>query len=200
MTKISRNDLFMRSEKGPSWFDEFLKTYAETGEKSEASSINDILSAIQDKRGETVASVVENYRKQVGLDAITAGSQIKQASSDTMFLSNRHASLKEEDHGVVVLIQKDPSIAKAIDSFCEHSGGNKGTHAIINFLRNKLGKEKVSYTDQELIDFIESRKKSFQNGDDELVIEVGEVGLSGDGDDYEDKMADYVTHGKSGDQ
>lgn len=199
MTKVSRNDLFMRSEKGPSWLDEFLESYAKTDDKSQASSISDILNAIQDKRGETVASVVENYRQQVGLDMVNAEPQVKQAS-DKMSLSNRHASLNAEDQDVVLLIQKDPSIVKAIDSFCEHSGGTKGTHAIINFLRNKLGKDKVSYTDKELIDFIEGRKKSFKEGDEELVIEVGEVGLSGDGDDYDDKVADYVSHGKPGDQ
>jgi len=196
MTKVSRNDLFMRSEKGPSWFDEFLETYAQSDNKS--SSITDILDAISDKRGETVSSVVESYRQQVGLDSLTADEPtIKQASCN-MFLSNRHASLEEK--GIVLLIKEDPSIEKAIDSFCEHSGGNKGTHAIINFLRDKLGKDKVSYTDQELVDYIENRKKNFKEDDVDQAVDVGEVGLSNSEDEYSDQMADYVLHGKPGEQ
>jgi len=65
-------------------------------------------------------------------------------------------------------------------------------------LRNRLGKELVSYTDQDLIDYIEDRKMAFKkehSSDDDLVADVGQVGI--DSSEYrEDGIADYVQHGE----
>lgn len=201
MSKISRNDVFVRSERGPDWLDDFLHIYSQSSKSP--SSIDEILSAINNKKAETVESVVENYRKQVGLDALADDenneSHVKQASRTP--LSIRHAQLNNED-SIVLVIKQDPSMIKAIDSFCEHSGGTKNTHSIINFLRSKLGKEKVSYTDQDLIDYIEERKSSFRKDDVEADEnkDVGEAGLSNVEDDYGDRMADYVQHGQPGEK
>lgn len=94
MAEVSRNDLYMRDERGPEWFDEFLRSLANS---KESSSVQDILNAIHNKRGETVESVVRQYREQVGLDIVQSAdtddkSSVKQASAKVRPLSIRHAS------------------------------------------------------------------------------------------------------------
>ena len=110
------------------------------------------------------------------------------------------ANLNNEDQSIVLLIKQDPSMVKAIDSFCEHSGGTKNTHSIINFIRNKLSKDRVSYTDKELLKYIEDRKKAFMKDDVEPDPDkdIGEAGLSSVKEDYGDSVADYVQHGQPG--
>lgn len=193
MSIVSRNEIYVKAERGGDWLNEFLRIYAEM--KPQPSSIDDILRAITDKRGETVESVVQKYREQTGLDALSNDepAQIKTASFTP--LSIRHANLNASQ-SVLTVIQNDPSIQKAIDSLCEHSGGNKSTHAIINFLRNKLGKELVSYTDQDLIKYIEDRKKSFKKEEPaEDLADVGKAGLDSK-ENYGDDVADYIQHGR----
>jgi len=105
----------MRSERGPDWFHEFLEIYSQAADKP--ASVDDILNAINDKRSETVESVVADYRKQVGLDAFSQDdeqAQIKQASFTP--LSIRHAKLNEEDsiatdsHGEIAKIEDTKSM------------------------------------------------------------------------------------------
>ena len=66
MTKVSRADIYIKDEKGPSWFDEFLHSLA--GNKT--SNIQDILDAINNKRNKSIEKVVQEYREQTGLDIL----------------------------------------------------------------------------------------------------------------------------------
>jgi hypothetical protein len=198
MSIVSRSEIYVKAERGGDWLDEFLRIYSDM--KTQPSSIDDILSAINNKRGETVESVLQKYREQTGLNAITSGNYEPNQTKTASFtpLSIRHATINANPNNVLTVIQKDPTIQKAIDSLCEHSGGNKGTHSIINFLRNKLGKELVSYTDQDLIKYIEDRKKSFKKDEPvEDMADVGKAGLDGK-EQYGDDVADYIQHGQPG--
>jgi len=187
MTKVSRNDIYVRDENGPEWFNAFLHSIA----NSKSDTVHDIVSAIKD---ETVESRVRDYREQVGLDVLSATDEedkenIKTASSRP--LSIRHA---EEMKGVVNMIEDDPKLRRAIDSFCEHSGGTKNTLSIMRFVREKLGKDVVSYTDDELKAYIDQRKKHFkQELTDSGEPDVGRVGLDNE-DSYNDDVADYATY------
>lgn len=196
MTKVSRNEIFVKAERGGDWLDDFVRIYSEM--KDEPTSIDEILGAINNKRSETIDSVMEKYREQAGLNALSGSEQMHVKTASTTPLSVRHAALQGTPSAVSI-IQKDPSVEKAIDSLCKHSGGTKSTHAIINYLRNVLGKELVSYTDKDLIKYIEDRKKAFRHEEPvEDMADVGMVGLEDDKDLYGDGVADYVQHGQPG--
>lgn len=190
MSKVTRNDIFVRSERGAEWFNDFLESFAKDSE----GSTKDILDAIQDKRNQTVQGVVDKYRKMVGLDI-----QSDENNNDDSIkakahrpLSIRHAKPLEN---IVVVIENDPKLKEDIRSLCEHSGGTKNTHSIINYLRNKLGKDIVSYSNDDLIKYIEEAKKEYQEDKEKSNIDVGRVGTNTE--DYpEDNVADYITHGK----
>ena len=51
----------------------------------------------------------------------------------------------------------------------------------------------MSYTDQELKDYIEERKKHFSEDDEQDNYEVGLVGQD-KAEDYDDDIADYQTY------
>lgn len=191
MTKITRSDVYVRSEKGGEWFEDFLQSLAEDKE----GSVRDVVDAIQHKKSETVQSVVDEYRKMVGLDSI-ANSEDSSiiATASSRPLSIRHAQALESD-GVISEIEQDSKLKEDVRSLCEHSGGNKNTHAIINFLREKLGRELVSYSDEDLVEYIEEMKKGYQEEPEEQHGNVGKVGIDVE-DHPEDNAADYITHGK----
>lgn len=192
----------MRDENGGDWFQEFLKTMAYPN--SQPTSVQEILESITNTRSATVEGVIQNYRDQVGLDIISSDEdgQIKTASvkerplskrdSNTRYLSTRHAGM-----GPVITVmpklKENNKLLKSIDSFCEHSGGTKNTPSIINHLREMLGTDLVSYTDKELKDYIEERKKHFNEDDDQDDYEVGLVGQD-KAEDYDDDIADYQTY------
>ncbi|KKM16840.1 hypothetical protein LCGC14_1681770 [marine sediment metagenome] len=189
MINVSRSEIFVRDEKGPAWFDEFLRSLADS--KSDATQ--EILDAINN---DTVDGKMQDYREQIGLDALSTTeddtvkhSNIKEASG-LRPLSIRHA---EELQSVIEMIEDNPELRLAIDSFCEHSGGTKNTHSIIQFVRNKLGKDVVSYSDEELKEYIEGRKKRFKHNMTDKNLEVGLVGLDSQ-DIQDDNVADYATH------
>jgi len=106
------------------------------------------------------------------------------------FISKRAA---DETQSVIVLIEKDPKIKSDIHSICEHSGGHRNTLSIVNFLRDILGKELVSFSDGDLKEYIESIKKEYKNDLDDQDVDAGLIGLK---DEDEDKTADYIEHGK----
>lgn len=110
-------------------------------------------------------------------------------------LSIRHAAeLKCEDKpSVVLIIEKDPKIKADLHSLCQHSGGHKGIHSIIQFLRETLGNDLVSFSDNDLNEYIEKIKSQYKQELNETQGDPGMVGL--DGDDT-DQVADYITHGK----
>jgi len=274
--KITRNDIYVRSEKGADWFNEFLQSFAETKE----SSYQDLLDAINYKKSETVQGVVEEYRKMVGLDSIGASeNKINSKASIKRPLYEEHADLTkiedeferpnygemldalpdsatrddvaeflltkddwltqqdealqdeiiDEAYGVISImkkmdrrkrerrsnyhplsirhamplevedvvsaISKDPNLMEDIRSLCEHSGGTKNTHSIIRHLREKLGKQLVSYSDSDLIEYIEKAKKEYQSEKEEKSTDIGRVGTDTE-DHPEDNDADYITHGK----
>lgn len=184
--KIYRNDIYVRSESGGAWFNEFLHSLAETKE----SSYQELIDAINYKKSETVKGVVDEYRKMVGLDRVESSSD---NSSECRSLSVRHAKILDND--IVSIIEKDPKLREEIRSLCEHSGGTKNTHSIIDHLRGKLGKELVSYSNSDLVDYIEKAKKEYQGDVEEQSADVGRVGIETE-DNPEDNVADYITHGK----
>lgn len=195
MTKVSRDDVFIRDEKGPDWFEDFLRSFS-SNEKN--SSVQDIIDAMTNRRGNTIESVVQSYREQVGLDALANDTEedvnIKEASTIELEFSRKLSirQAEQENKSVVDIINSDSSIKAAIDSMLEHSGGTKKVHSIIGFLRDRLGENTVSYTDKELNKYIIDRKKHFSS----LTEEEGpaNVGLIGLDDDHDDDVADYVLH------
>jgi len=113
--------------------------------------------------------------------------EVKMASFRS--LSVRHAETKN----IVSIITNDPELKKAIDSFCEHSGGHKSTHSMIQYLREKLGHELVRFSDKDLIAYIEDKKKGCKHLTTEEDIDVGRVGID-ENDYHDDDVADYVSH------
>jgi len=195
MTKITRSDIFMRSEHGGAWFNDFLESFA----NNTPASVQEILNAINNKRTETVDSVVKSYREQVGLDTI---SSLEEDSEPTMHtkkseasfrpLSIRHAN--EKTQSIVEQIKNDPKLQAAIDSHCEHSGGNKKTNSLIHFLREMLGGE-VSFSDDELRNYLEERRSHYKTEADpsESSEYVGRVGIDSN-EEHDDEVADFMRY------
>lgn len=192
--RITRSDIYIRDEKGGDWFEEFLNSYAK-----KESNAQDVLDAMNQKRGETVESVVEQYRKMTGLDSDASEEHDGlTATASTQPLSMRHAHMMQEPQSeVVILIEKDPEIKADIESICEHSGGTKETHAILNFLRERLGRELVSFSDEDLSKYIEDIKGKYYEEKHEPRGNIGRVGTESE-DSPEDDAADYMTHGNRG--
>ena len=301
MTKITRSDVYIQSEKGADWFQEFLETYAENKE----AYTQELMNVIQDKRGNTVQGVVDHYREMVGLDSlsssqtesdITASASAVGATMDEqsvyvttplgdftlsklsfpgqkdpfvrpedLFDEKEFADLgadeayeliddigdairdsfgekvkvvgglrwscgecgsydsekedtsrcnkcgfsprdkaasslfskraeEKEKEDVIVIIEKSPDVKRDLESLCRHSGGTKDTHAIINFLRDRLGKELVSYSNKDLVQYVEDTKSRFK---EDLTEPHAEAGMVGTEDlDNVDETADYILHGK----
>ena len=209
MPKIYRNDIYVRDEKGGEWFNEFLRSFAE---KDEPPTTQSILDAVNQKRGETIESVVSKYRAAVGLDSIAETENETDneiiAMSSIRPISIRHAQMladdendkeglgNEENQGVVVIIEGDPNIKADLESMLESSGGTKNTHAIINFLREILGSDLVSYSDDDLITYIDDMKGKYTiDLPEEPGGYAGKVGTE-PSESYDDDTADYVEHGK----
>lgn len=186
MTVVSRSDMYAPDEKGADWFNEFMLKMS--GHQSQ--SIQDIMNIITDKRGDTVDSVVQSYRDQVGLDIIADGSQVKEASFRP--LSVRHARMGTMESSLPKL-KEDPDFVQDVDSFCEHTGGTKNTMSIIHYLRDKFGDELISFSDGDLKEYIESRKDKFHTDDKKDTYDVGRIGQD-EQDEYSDDMADYQAH------
>jgi hypothetical protein len=275
MTKINRSDIFVRDEKGPTWFNDFLESLAEEKE----SSVQDVIDAIQYKRSETVQGVVDEYKKMVGLNSIVEDIKVEASTERPLYeehidltkeeftnrvtigevednvsdpvtyeevenylltnddwiaqqdeeiqnkvvketfeaieimqrmhrrrrerkstasfhpISVRHARMLDEKQDALSVIEKNPKLREDIRSLCEHSGGTKNTHSILNHLREKLGKDLISYSDSDLIEYIEKAKKEYQGDTEEQSADVGRVGTDTE-DHPEDNAADYITHGK----
>jgi hypothetical protein len=193
MIKITRNDTFVKSEKGPDWFNEFIRFFCENQKpNSVASNLSDIIN------NRTVESVVKSYREQVGLDIVGVENEkennmkIAEEKPTKKFISKRAAK-----ENIILLIESRPDIKEAIESFCRHSGGTKSTHSIINFLRNELGNELVSFTDDNLINYINEYKNKHNEKDQDNKNNKTNVGLVGTDKEnsYDDAVADYISHG-----
>lgn len=202
MSKITRSDVYSRDEAGGDWFQEFLRSYADV---KESSTNQEILEAMTSKQGETVESVVSNYRTMTGLDvmaeALDADEIVATASSEVAKpprpLSCRAEHTHEEaaPESVIVLIEKDEHLKGDVESLCEHSGGTKETHSILNFLRGKLGSDVVSFSDDDLLEYIEGIKSQYYEEHDAPRGNAGKVGLDG-GDHSEGDVAEYQSHGR----
>ena len=194
MSNVARNDLYARDERGPEWFNDFLKSLADSPEKP--TSIQEILSAINNKRGETVEGVVQDYRERVGLDLVHSSEDqaddgtVKQASKRFRPLSIRHAV----DQSAVDKIKGDSSLSSALESMCRHSGGTKKLQSLISFLRDKLGDD-ISFSDTELVKYLKECKEKFKE-DITPDLDGDYVGLVGIKDDSsgsrDDDLADYI--------
>ena len=192
MIKVTRNDIYTRDEKGGEWFDEFLRSFADEKE----GSIQDVMDAIQSKKGETVQGIVDKYKIMVGIDSVADNDTLSTLESKASFrpISIRHAE-HHVPESIVVIIEKDPVVKEGIRSMCEHSGGTKNTHSIMDFIREKLGKDLINYSDENLVKYIEDIKKSYRDeATEESHNDVGRVGI--ETDDHTEDTADYITHGK----
>jgi len=194
MTNVSRNNIYARDEKGPDWFNEFLRSFS--GQTTKPASIQEILSAINNKKAETVESVVQDYRQQVGLDSVQSSDSsdeqnIKQAGLNFRPLSIRHA---EDKRSIVDKIKSDPELVSAIESLCRHSGGTKKIQSLITFLRQKLGND-VSFSDDGVVNYLQECKNRFtESVTPDLNAEfVGLVGTTDNpAEDHDDDLADYI--------
>jgi hypothetical protein len=192
MTNVSRSDVYVRDEKGPSWFEEFLETLA----NKKSDTTQDILNSIYNVRARTVDSVVNEYRKQVGLDLVTGTEEsdetIKQAS--TRPLSVRHAS--ELRKSPMDIVMNSEEIQNIIKSFCVNSGGHKGTTSIISKIRQHLedaGVTEKVFTNEELKKYIEECKDANKQNSTDKVLDPGMVGTDSN-EEYADTVADYATY------
>jgi hypothetical protein len=107
-------------------------------------------------------------------------------------LSIRHAN--EQTESIVRQIKNNPELQSAIDSHCKHSGGTKSIHSLIYFLRNLLDKD-VSFTDDELIEYLKDRKNYFSDGtiQESNFSDVGRVGTDAN-EEYDDEIADFMKY------
>jgi hypothetical protein len=183
---FNRSDDYVKQEHGGETLDEFFRLLTAASNPTQ-----ELLNAINGKRTETVASRVQSYREQVGLDLVEAEEtlEIKTASKKGCFLSKRHKTASLQD-----LLQSHPELAQDIDSFSSHSGGHKDTHSILHALRDKLGPDVISYSDQELIAYIESRKEQHKDCSHAPQFEVGAVGIGHE--EPQDQLADYFKAGR----
>ena len=186
---IERSDIYIKSESGGEVFEELAKLLSKT---SSDAATQELLSAINNKRMETVNDIVARYKKETGLDIVLSedDSVVKTASVIQKFVSKRH---KIAQHPIL----SDVDACKDIESFCQCSGGHKSIHAIIHALREKLGREDISYTDPALVKFIEDcqakHKETCPNH--EKSFEVGQIGTVNE-DNHEDQTADYFRGAK----
>lgn len=113
------------------------------------------------------------------------------------YISKRHIqkiSSRVVSASLADIFQKHPEIVKDIDSLCQHSGGHKSLHSILNFLRDKLGPELISFSDEELIKYIENKKSQYTVDPHTPSYEAGLVGVQDQ--DYSDNQAEYFKTGK----
>lgn len=192
MSKVSRSDVFVRDEKGADWFNDFLESYAENKE----AYVQDVLDAMtgkQDKQADTVQSMVEKYREMVGLDILADEDEPELVVKASAPPISKRAKEEEEELDIVLLIEKDPQLKNDLESICHHSGGHKNTHSILNFLKERLGEDKVSFSDDNLTGYIDGIKDKYKVEVNDQ-YEPGKVGLEHQ-DSPEDQMADYIAHG-----
>lgn len=190
--KISRNDVYVRDEKGPEWFEDFLRSLAQQ------STTQNILDAINQKRGETVEGVVSKYREMVGLDVLADDNETEIKSEASMRpISVRHAKeLDKDQKDVVIIIESDPKLKADFESILKGSGGTKNTHAVLHFLRGLLGSDLVSYSDDHLIQYIDEMKKKYLGTKvEEPSGYAGRVGTEPI-EEFNDHAADFMGHGK----
>lgn len=198
MINVSRSDIYARDERGPAWFDEFLYSFSRSEESTTEGklSVQEILNAINNKRTETVDSVVQDYRKQVGIDLVQSSDDvheqnIKRASANFRPLSIRHA---EKKVSVIDKIKSDPELVSAIESLCRHSGGTKKIQSLITFIRNHMG-DAVSFSDEGVVKYLNECKDKFRENiaPDLNADHVGLVGTTNDSTmDRDDDIADYI--------
>ena len=207
--RVSRSDVYVRSERGGDWVEDFLNDFANNKQANNENVASEIMRAIHDKEAKTVESVVQSYREMVGLDtllddqpqdALVSTASVKRARA----LSKRAGEEKEDEpvevvegeEPVMLIIQRHPNVERDVESLCRHSGGNKSVHAIINYLRNILGNELISYTDDSLLGYVQEVKDKYKR-EDGSAAEDSDVGLVGTEslDYHDDDTADYITHG-----
>lgn len=265
MTKVCRNDIYARAERGPEWLNDFLKDAL----SADVSSIDGIMNAIHNVRARTVENVVKDYREQVGLDIVHSGddssSAVKKVSEEWQDkipggladenkpqdfnpgqlekgtevemehthdpekaleiamdhltedekyydkletiekheslklkstasqrpLSIRHAVAMDKKPDIILVIKNDTKLQRDVDSLCRHSGGTKSTHSILKFLRDHLGSDAVSYTNDELTAYIEECKDRYRKNIQQSDVDIGLVGTDSQ-DQYDDDIADYA--------
>jgi len=128
--------------------------------------------------------------RHVGWSRFRFDKSAKEVKYSKAFISIRQAYNQD----IISIIESKPDIVSAIQSLCRHSGGHKNTHAIIRFLRNKLGHELIQYSDQDLIKYIEKIKNEFKSDTNQEHVDVGLIGLDNT-NDFQDNAADYINHG-----
>jgi hypothetical protein len=260
MSSFSRDDTYARSESGGEVLGELFNLLSKTSAADP--SIQDLLNAINNKRGESVSDVVARYREQTGLDlvlseneatvkvaagpksvpetehiqrslhhwvqdwaavmtaftdlhnklvdtdelladqlyremqpiedAMRSALQVYHQSNLTELLQRPSLSKRQAQTATPHPILSDAGACADIESFCSCSGGHKSPLSIILSLREKLGREDISYTDPELLAFINKCKAKHQQScsQDHQHFEAGQVGTQKD-DHNEDRVADY---------
>ncbi len=204
MSEISRSLIYARPERGPDWFNDFLLSFAE-----QKDSTQDILNAIHNGH-QTVSSVVQGYREQVGLDIIESAddcedSAIKNANvkhkplsvreirltSSFVPLSIRHA----QEESSVSKIKAQPDLVAALESLCRHTGGTIKFPSLINFLRKRMGND-IKFNDDELKEYLTEIKNRYLDAQVSHQSQdyVGLVGVTNE--DYDDDVAEYTRNGR----
>ena len=80
MSNVFRSEMLEHSETGGEWFKEFLRLCSDNKTLQE-----NILNAITSRQGETVDSVVKNYREMVGLDLIKNAGEKPRATFEELY-------------------------------------------------------------------------------------------------------------------
>lgn len=184
---FSREDIYAPAESGGEVFKELMILL----EKN--SNNQSLTKTIVEKKLETIDDVVAKYREETGLDNVLSDKeeQHKKIASfkSTKYISIRHKKASES----LTLIEKHPEIIKDIESICIHSGGTKSLHSIINYLQEKLGKENISHSDENLIKFIEKKLNEHKEDECNTNFEAGKIGLENENNPI-DTIADYANN------
>ena len=176
MTPITRDNEYVRREQYGETIDEFFRLL-------EAGTNSQLLDTLVSKQQQSVEHVLAQYKQDVGLELLTP--DLTKTASAPRYISLRHKLAS----AVVSVLQEHPELIKDIESLCSHSGGHKGVHSVIHFLRDKLG-EDISYSDEALTKFILETKERFKDALPECCVEEGAVGTQHQ-DHYDDQGADY---------
>jgi hypothetical protein len=162
---ITRNDIYERAERGPEWLESFFRSFAENQNE-------EIVNII--KNAPDVASIVKSYRDMVCLDAALSEDE----TVKTAGVKGRQLSKRAEEKSTVDVLKADENLLKQVESLLHNSGGHKKTVTIIRFLRDELGKESASFSDEELKDFIEHLREKHQPHTPDCECDAGKVGLN----------------------
>lgn len=185
MSKISRNNMKVRDETGPDWFNDFLMNISKTS----SNTTQEILSTIHNSEPNTVEGVVARYRESVGLDAMALSEPAIKKASVRRALSSRDVELT-----VVDKIKESEEAQLYLESIFKGTGGTKGMTSVIRRLKEILPEVAIRYRDKDLLEYLSELRNNHYRPPGARAIDYGVVGTEEIDSDADDHMADYIKY------